>query len=510
MEAAYPNLLGIAFVDDTFARPRLPAPKELGTFRPAPFTIGLGYADESFSVYDRPKTLIFRNHERLPASEIQRRILAEPPAPAEEKSLLLSDATLAAHREGGGWATIFNPDSLSNRFPVVVWLLWVQALALLGLPLSLLVFKALPDRGYLLAKPLAILLTAYLAWIFASLHWMPFSRGSILLAALLLAAVSAAVIFTRRVDVIAFFRENLRLVVIGEALFLASFAVFLLIRAANPDLWHPFNGGEKPMEMAYLNAVVRSTYMPPYDPWFAGGYINYYYFGQFIVASLVKVTGITTEVAFNLAVPLFFALTTSAVFSLVYNLAEGTRRGLGTAKSGAWAIGAGLAGAFFVAVMGNVDGAIQLGQGIFRVLVDGQPFGEFDFWRSSRFIPPGDPSGYEITEFPFFTFLFGDLHAHMMAIPFALLALGLSLALALRIRDGEGIASRVAHLALRATTPPQAAESCCYSERAAGRANCTASMPTSSRPARPTTRRRSFPRTAHGRLNWRVPTTRRA
>ncbi len=449
-EAAYPNLLGIAFVDDTFARPRLPAPRELGTFRPAPFTIGLGYADESFSVYDRPKTLIFKNRERLPASEIHRRILEPPPAPAQEKSLLLSDATLAAHREGGGWTTIFNPNSLSNRFPVVIWLLWVQALALLGLPLSLLVFKKLPDRGYLLAKPLAILLTAYVAWLFASLHWMPFSRGSILLAALLLAAVSAAVIFTRRVDVIAFFRENLRLVVIGEALFLLSFAVFLLLRAANPDLWHPFNGGEKPMEMAYLNAVVRSTYMPPYDPWFAGGYINYYYFGQFIVASIVKATGITTEVAFNLAVPLFFALTTSAVFSLVYNLAEGTRRSLGTAKSGAWAIGAGLAGAFFVAVMGNVDGAIQAGQGLYRVFIDGQPFGAFDFWRSSRFIPPGDPSGYEITEFPFFTFLFGDLHAHMMAIPFALLALGLSLTLALRIRDGEGIASRIAHLALLA------------------------------------------------------------
>ncbi len=449
-EAAYPNLLGIAFIDDTFARPRLPTPSPLGTFRPAPFTIGLGYADESFSVYDRPKALIFKNLERLPASEILSRLLEEPPAPAAEKSLLLSDATLAAQRQGGGWTTIFNPDSLSNRFPVVVWLLWIQALALLGLPLSLLVFKALPDRGYLLAKPLAILITAYIAWIFASFHWMPFSQSSILLAALLLAAVSLAVVYTRRVDVLAFFRDNLRLVIIGEALFLVSFAAFLLLRAANPDLWHPFNGGEKPMEMAYLNAVVRSTYMPPYDPWFAGGYINYYYFGQLIVASIVKVTGITTEVAFNLAVPLFFALTTSAVFSLVYNLAEGTRRSLGMAKSGVWAIGAGLAGAFFVAVMGNVDGAIQLGQGLFRALVDGQPFGEFDFWRSSRFIPPGDPPGYEITEFPFFTFLFADLHAHMMAIPFALLSLGLALTLALRIRDGEGVASRVAHLVLLA------------------------------------------------------------
>ena len=445
-EAQYPSLLGISFVDDTFTRPGLPVPRELGTYRPAPLTINMGYADESFSVYDRPKILIFRNIERLPAPELLRRLREPPPEPSEEKSLLLPDATLAAQRAGGTWTSIFNPDSLSNRFPVAVWFLWVQLLALLALPLSLVVFKALPDRGYLLAKPLAILVTAYIAWMLASLQWMPFSRGSVLLAALLLAGGSAVAVAARRVDVPAFFRENLRLVVIGEALFLVSFAAFTLLRAANPDLWHPFNGGEKPMEMAYLNAIVRSTYMPPYDPWFAGGYINYYYFGQLIVASIVKVTGITTEVAFNLAVPLFFALTTSAVFSLVYNLAEGSRRGLNTARGRAWAVLAGLAGAFFVAVMGNLDGAIQLGQGLYRVLLEGQPFGAFDFWRSSRLIPPGDPPGYEITEFPFFTFLFADLHAHMMAIPFALLALGLALALALRIRDGEGLATRAAHL----------------------------------------------------------------
>ncbi len=449
-ETSYPNLLGIAFVDDTFTRPGLPVPRELGTFRPAPLTINMGYADESFSVYDRPKALIFRNLERLPEPELLNRLLEPPSPPSEEKSLLLPEATLAAQRAGGTWTSIFNPDSLSSRFPAVVWLLWVQALALLALPLSLLVFKALPDRGYLLAKPLAILVTAYVAWMFASLQWMPFSRSSILLAALLLAGGSVVAVVTRRVDVPAFFRENLRLVAIGESLFLVSFAAFLLLRAANPDLWHPFNGGEKPMEMAYLNAVVRSTFMPPYDPWFAGGYINYYYFGQLIVASLVKVTGITTEVAFNLAVPLFFALTTSAVFSLVYNLAEGSRRSLGIVRSGVWAVLAGLAGAFFVAVMGNLDGAIQLGQGVYRSLVESQPFGAFDFWRSSRLIPPGNPPGYEITEFPFFTFLFADLHAHMMAIPFALLSLGLALTLALRIRDGEGLATRAAHLLLLA------------------------------------------------------------
>ena len=442
-EATYPEFMGIAFVDDTFDRPDLPTPAALGPYRPAPFAINLGYADESFSVYDHPKILIFKNQERLSTSEMLNRLLEETQADVEGKSLLLSDATLAAQRQGGTWTTIFDPQSLSNRFSAAIWIIWVQGLALLGLPLSLFLFKALPDRGYLLAKPLSILLASYLAWLFASLQWMPFSRNSVLLGALLIATASLIVVYTRRVDVSAFFRENLRLVVIGEAIFMGSFLLFLLIRAANPDLWHPFNGGEKPMEMAYLTAVVRSTYMPPYDPWFAGGYINYYYFGQFIVASLIKVTGILPEVAFNLAVPLFFALTTVGIFSLVYNLAEGTRRSRVMDGIRASPVLAGLAAIFFVVLMGNLDGIAQVAQGLARVWGDNQPFGTFDFWRSSRMIPPGDPRGYEITEFPFWTFLFADLHAHLMAIPFTLLSLGVALNLVIRLKDGLGLVSRV-------------------------------------------------------------------
>ena len=251
-----------------------------------------------------------------------------------------------------------------------------------------------------------------------------------------------------------------------------AFFSFLIVRMANPDLWHPFKGGEKPMDMAYLNAVLRSSYMPPYDPWFSGAYLNYYYFGQFIVATLIRVTRIVPSVAFNLAVPLFFALTVAGAFAVVYNLAESTRRKLARAspepfdygvltpdshstiegpappgpgssrpprEATAWSpVLAGVGGALFVTVLGNLDGAIQVGRGVGRAMFQNLPFGEFDFWRSSRMMPP-DPPGHEITEFPFFTFLFADLHAHLLALPFTLLALGLALAVLMSAlhRSGE-------------------------------------------------------------------------
>ena len=469
--SSYPRLAGVSFVDDSLARTDLATPAAIVAARDAPVVLDLGWADESFSVYDHPLGLVFENVGRLNAEAIRDRILEAAPADALERppetrplGLLMSPGHARSQREGGTWTGIVRAGSWTNDVPVLAWLLAVQCIALVTLPAAMLLFRPLSDRGYLLAKPLGILVVGLIVWLLASLRWMEFGRESVGVAVLSVAAVSAVLLVLRRRELFDAIRRRWSIFLVGEAVFMAAFLAFVLMRMVNPDLWHSHLGGEKPMDLAYLTAVLKSSYMPPYDPWFSDGYLNYYYMGQFLVATLIHATGIEPGVAFNLAVALFFALTVAGAFSIVYNLAEGTR--LSRLRSGVAAghvtgsrsaVLAGVAGAFFVAVIGNLDGAIQVGQGMWRVLVENAPFGSFDFWRSSRMMAP-DPPGHEITEFPFFTFLFADLHAHMIAIPFTLLALGLALALVLGAKSDRtgsrlGVSlHEVAVLAVLATT----------------------------------------------------------
>jgi YYY domain-containing protein len=242
--------------------------------------------------------------------------------------------------------------------------------------------------------------------------------------------------------------------------FLLAFIGAYWIRLQNPDLWHPYNGGEKPMDLAYFTAVTKTTDMSqgPIDPWNAGGYLNYYYYGQFISATVTKLLGIVPEVAYNLVVPMFFALAASATFSLTYNLTESTRR-LMRRRPGRLPISAkgpiiaGLVAIFFVLIAGNLravdvleqqltkqsdwhssipllGGVLAIAGGLKEAVFSGgfrDMALRYDWWAPSRALSARPQEVAPITEFPFWTFLFADLHAHLMAIPFAMTFAGVAL-----------------------------------------------------------------------------------
>ena len=445
---SYPNLFGVGFVDETFDRPGLPPPGALSEARPYAVSINLGYADESFSVYDHPKVLVFRNVERLEPDEILRRIVNgsggypvyDPLGYWEEaepgRQLMLTLEESADRQAGGTWSEIVQTGGIAGRAPALLWLIIVELIALASVPLCFIVFRPFADRGWLMSKAVGLLIIGLGVWLLASLELLAFNRTTAFVVLLAFAAVSTALLIANRAEFADFLRRRWKTVAVAELVFLAAFIAFVIIRMANPDLWHPYRGGEKPMDFAYLNAVMKSVHMPPYDPWFAGGYLNYYYWGQFLVATLIHMTRTVPEVGVNLAVPTFFAMTASLSYSVVYNLASWVRRSADRII-GPSPVFAGVAGVAFVAIVGNLDGVIQLGQSAWRAAIQGLPAGEFDFWRSSRMMPP-DPPGHEITEFPFFTFLFADPHAHLWALPFTLLCIGLSASIVLGLGAGAG------------------------------------------------------------------------
>ena len=170
-------------------------------------------------------------------------------------------------------------------------------------------------------KAVGLLLVSWGGWLIASTRLAPFTWWELLIVIVLL-AVASVVIYNRNwLQFKRFIQIRWRLLLLEEGLFWVFFAFMLIVRMHNPDLWHPFLGGEKPMDVAYLTAMVRTPYFPSYDPWFAGGYINYYYFGFVFAAALIHLTGVVPYTAYNLAVPTFYAMTALGGFSVVFNLA---------------------------------------------------------------------------------------------------------------------------------------------------------------------------------------------
>ena len=320
--------------------------KQVGHFTSFPTVLGVPFndtgAEEAFSVYDHPEVYIFQKTPEY--SEALARSYFDPidlehtlqmwpkQVSAAPTALQFTPEEAQLQQAGGTWREIFDENSPINRSPALSALAWLVMIWLLGLvafPIAFVALRGLSDRGYGVSKTLGILLLAWLSWIGPSLKLAPYQRGWIALALGLLIVIAVVIIWRRWAAIGEFIRQRRSLLLTEEAIFLALFLLFLLIRIGNPDLWHPARGGEKPMDFAYLNAIIKSTTFPPYDPWQSGGFMSYYYFGFVIVGTLIKLLGIVPWVAYNLVVPTLFALTGVGAFAVVYSLVEGdeeTRR----------------------------------------------------------------------------------------------------------------------------------------------------------------------------------------
>ncbi|MCJ7737480.1 MAG: DUF2298 domain-containing protein [Anaerolineae bacterium] len=349
----------------------------------------------------------------------------------------------------------------------VRWYFAIQAFGIAALPLCSRVFRLLPDRGYGMSKALGLLLSGWLFWISVSVAGLPNSAGSIIASLAILLAAGIILASTSSADWLMESIPDFRYVLAVELLFVIAFGVWCLVRARMPQIQTA--GGEKWMEIAFLRALLRSPSFPPHDPWLSGFAISYYYFGYVLISMLTRLASVPPSIVFNLGVATVFALSCTGAYSLVYNLLAFRRDDHATptppirhdrlADSDARRYA--LFGPLILAVVGNLEGFLEMlhvrgigGEKLWAWLdirsinapppagvdISWIPTRFFWWWQASRVIrdyaPWGDAQEV-IDEFPSFSFILGDLHPHLLALPFVLLALALAMHLFISTSHGD-------------------------------------------------------------------------
>jgi len=288
---------------------------------------------------------------------------------------------------------------------VLTWWLTFLLIGLVTLPLTLMLFRRFLDLGYALSKILGLFLISYISFLGATLKILPFSQISLLMVVLSLLAINLLLIPN---NFLATLKKNWKIILFQEVFFGAGVALWSFVRSYAPDI----RGLEKFMDFGFINSILSVKFLPPADMWFAGGSINYYWFGHLLSAVPIKLTGIPAAVGYNLMLATILGFTLTGVFSIVSTLISSLSK-----RFSRRAISAGIVSAILVAFAGNLHTPIYLIK---------KGFSAYWYPDATRFV------GYfpetldkTIHEFPIYSFVVSDLHAHFLDIPLTILFLAI-------------------------------------------------------------------------------------
>ena len=318
---------------------------------------------------------------------------------------------------------------------VIATLLTIELIGLAAFPIVARAFPVLADRGWAISKPIGMLLVATAVWLVSYTKLVPNTPITWWVILILLFGVGFWILRYDWKQLRRSVARRWRIIVTIELIFIVFFVMFLSMRAFDPAA----SGTEKPMDLMMLTAVTSAEYAPPQDLWLAGEPIAYYYFGYWIYGGVNAMAGAVPSIAYNIGMALAAGLGASIAAAFVTTLVR--RDG---AKTKASLVAGGVAASLLLLVS-NMSGLWTLLDMSRAVPVGvlnwyrGQPYDRIDhivtwrpddfwwWWESSRitntFTPFGNELDFTIQEFPFFSFLLGDLHPHLMSIPFVLTGL---------------------------------------------------------------------------------------
>ncbi|HSW96263.1 MAG TPA: DUF2298 domain-containing protein [Candidatus Saccharimonadales bacterium] len=312
------------------------------------------------------------------------------------------------------------------------WWALLLLLGIISLPLTAIIFRTFFDKGYIFSKIISLAIVSYLVFLSGTMQLLPFTQYTIIIFLLLYTLANGFILYkTRLFSHIKSSKKYIATFIFEELVFFIALRYWAYVRAFTPDI-HEL---EKFMDFGFVNSILRATYFPPKDMWFTPFPINYYYFGHFSTAVLTKLSGIASNITFNLMLATLFAFCFMCTFSLVANLTYALTKTQSWEKMREWVkrqkiiiFITGLLSAILITFGGN----LHILYAFFKSYGNDNPV---PLWQLP-FLPGSFPNAYwypnatrfiyhTIHEFPMYSFVVSDLHGHVLDIPFVLLIIAI-------------------------------------------------------------------------------------
>jgi len=297
---------------------------------------------------------------------------------------------------------------MSDLGYIVFWWLIIISFGVVNLPLTSFLFSNFVDLGFGFSKTLAILISTYLIFLLSMAKIFPLSRIYFLFALVLLATFNFFLIKIKK-DIRQKIRKKFWIIFFQEIFFTLGFVAWSIVRGYQPDIL----GLEKFMDFGFVNSILQSKYLPPKDMWFAKENINYYWYGYFVSAFLIKLSGIPSAIGYNLMLATILGLTLVGSFSISSSLVKNLQKKINLKK---------------ILLSGLISAVLLTFGGNFHTPIYVLKKGIKSYWYpdATRFIgynPNTDDK--TIHEFPIYSFVVSDLHPHLLDLPFVLLFIAL-------------------------------------------------------------------------------------
>ena len=315
---------------------------------------------------------------------------------------------------------------------VLVWLILIEIIGIVSFLITFRNFHALNDRGFAISKIIGLSTLSLLSWLISVTNIIPRTTLTLYIILIILTIPAIMLSYYQKHEIKIFILSNWKAISWLQSLYLIFFFIFIIIRYYDPLITHT----EQPMDLAFLSASMVTNSGVPFDPWLKGEPINYYYFGYWIFSDISKLSFLVPEISYNLAISTVPALLAVSSAGLAFNVIK-------EIKSRFWI---GTIAALFSCFLSNTYSVLAwLSENLISsknfwnsICIEGLKKSEFSeylvwyptqFWwwfNSTRIInffgPNCDKNGsdYTITETPFFSYLLGDLHPHVMGAPFVI------------------------------------------------------------------------------------------